>query len=283
MSVERVLTRDGLALVVEHRELEGARARLVIVHGYAEHRGRYAALIDRLLANGIECHIFDLRGHGESEGLAAHVERFDDYLDDLDRVIASVGARGGTAPLLDLAHSLGGLIALSYVRAHPGAFEAMAVSSPFLGPAFPVPRVKAMFANVASAVVPTQSFAVVFDPSWISHDADVVAAYVNDPRVLRTTTARWYTEIKAAQQDLIAHAAEVTIPALFLLAEEDRIADHRIAAELFAHLGTPASQKELHTYPGLYHEVFNERPEAREAVITDLLSWLDHRLASPAG
>jgi alpha-beta hydrolase superfamily lysophospholipase len=283
MSVERVLTRDGLALAVEHRELEGARARLVIVHGYAEHRGRYAALIERLLANGIECHIFDLRGHGESEGLAAHVARFDDYLDDLDRVTASVRARGGTAPLLVLAHSLGGLIALSYVRAHPGAFEAIAVSSPFLGPAFPVPRVKKVLARVASVVAPAKSFETALDPNWISHDPDVVAAYANDPRVLHTTTARWFTEIKAAQQDLIAHAAEVTIPALFLLAADDRIADHRIAAGLFEHLGAPASQKRLRTYPGLYHEVFNERPEAREAVIMELLSWLDQRLASTAG
>ena len=120
MSVERVRSRDGLALVVEHYDVADARARVVLVHGYAEHRGRYAALIRQLGAEGIECHAADLRGHGQSEGPRGHVNRFEDYLDDLERVVDSVRGRGGSAPLLVLAHSLGGLIALCYVRARPG-------------------------------------------------------------------------------------------------------------------------------------------------------------------
>ena len=74
------------------------------------------------------------------------------------------------------------------------------------------------------------------------------------------------------------HANEIITPALFLVAGSDRIADHRIAHELFSRLGTPKSQKELRVYPGLYHEVFNEIPEARAEVINHLLSWIDSRL-----
>jgi alpha-beta hydrolase superfamily lysophospholipase len=277
MAVERIRTHDGLSLVVEHREVAGARARLVIVHGYAEHRGRYTKLADQLEARGIECHLFDLRGHGTSEGPRAHVPRFADYLDDLDRVVSSVRACGGTAPLLLLAHSLGGLIALAYVRQHPGAFDALAVSSPFLGPAFRVPRIRAMLARVLSRVTPRLLLPNGLNPRWVSRDEAVVAAYVADPLIFSTTTPRWFMEITAAQRALIAHSEEIKTPALFLLARSDRIADHKIALDVFARLGT--SDKQLRTYPELYHEVFNELSPAHEVVIGDLLAWIDSGLA----
>lgn len=279
MSVERIPTHDGLSLEIEHREVRDARARLVLVHGYAEHRGRYAELVEQLTGHGIECHLFDLRGHGESEGARGHVERFTDYLDDLGRVTDTVRARGGTTPLLLLGHSLGALIALCYVRAHPAAFDAIAVSSPFLGPAFSVPGARLMLARAASVATPALQLESGLLPEWVSRDPKVVAAYAADPHVFSTTTPRWFVEVAGAQRELLAHADEITTPALFLVAGSDRIADHHLAHDLFDRLGTPASQKQLRTYPDLYHEVFNELPAARAEVTGDLLSWIEERLA----
>lgn len=284
MTIERISTHDGLALEVEHRQSSNARARLVLVHGYAEHRGRYTELVGRLEAHGIECHLFDLRGHGRSDGPRGHVNRFADYLDDLARVVESVERLGGTAPLLLFGHSLGSLIALSFVRAHPSTFEAMAVSSPFLGPAFPVPAARVLLARAASMTTPAMHFESGLLPEWVSRDAEVVAAYAADPHVFSTTTPRWYTEVTAAQRDLLTRAGEITTPALFLVAGSDRIADHRLSVELFERLGTPETQKQQRVYPDLYHEIFNELPPARAAVTHDLFSWLEERLApAPAG
>ena len=253
MTVERMQTHDGLSLVVEHCEVADARARLVLVHGYAEHRGRYRQLVEQLGMRGIECHLFDLRGHGESEGPRGHVNRFADYLDDLRRVVATVHVRGGKTPLLVLGHSLGSLIALCFVRAHPGTFEALAVSSPFLGPAFPVPGARLLLARAASLTTPAANFESGLLPEWVSRDPEIVAAYAADPHVFTTTTPRWFTEVTAAQRELIAHADEITTPALFLVAGSDRIADHRLSLDLFGKLGTPAPQKRLRTYPECYH------------------------------
>ena len=279
MPTERISTHDGLALEVEHRWISNARARLVLVHGYAEHRGRYAELVSRLEAHGIECHLFDLRGHGQSDGPRGHVNRFADYLDDLARVVETVERLGGKAPLLLFGHSLGSLIALCFVRAHPNTFEAFAVSSPFLGPAFPVPAARVMLARAASLTTPAVHFESGLLPEWVSRDAEVVAAYAADPQIFSTTTPRWYTEVTAAQRDLLAHGGEITTPALFLVAGSDRIADHERSVELFEKLGTPTPQKQLRVYPELYHEIFNELAAAREEVIGDLLAWLDATLA----
>lgn len=269
----------AISLVVKHCEVANARARLVLVHGYAEHRGRYRQLVEQLGMRGIECHLFDLRGHGESDGPRGHVNRFEDYLDDLQGVVATLPLRGGKTPLFLFGHSLGALIALCFVRAHPDTFQAMAVSSPFLGPAFPVPAARLMLARAASLIAPAAKFKSGLLPEWVSRDPETVAAYAADPHVFRTTTPRWFTEVTAAQRELIAHAKEITTPALFLVAGSDRIADHRLALDLFAKLGTPAPQKRLLTYPECYHEIFNELPAARAEVTRDLFSWLEERLA----
>ncbi len=262
-------------LAIEHHTLSAPRARLLLVHGYAEHRGRYAALVAELEEHGIECHLFDLRGHGQSDGVRAHVQRFGEYVDDVHRVAAKI-PRG--LPLFLLGHSLGGLIALSYVRAHPETFDAIAVSSPYLGPAFPVPKPQALLASVATFVAPAMAFDSPLDAKWISRDAAVVAAYESDPQVLRVTTPRWYTEVTAAQAELLAHAHEIRTPALLLAGDSDRIADHTLALALFDRLGT--SDKQVRMHRGLYHEIFNELGAAREEVIRDLLAWLEPRLRS---
>jgi acylglycerol lipase len=52
------------------------KASIVLVHGYGEHAGRYRHVIEALVARGYGVHALDHRGHGESEGARAHVERF---------------------------------------------------------------------------------------------------------------------------------------------------------------------------------------------------------------
>ncbi len=59
---------DGIELATEHHLVPECRGRLVIVHGYAEHKGRYGELVGELVAAGYQCHLLDLRGHGRSGG-----------------------------------------------------------------------------------------------------------------------------------------------------------------------------------------------------------------------
>ena len=114
---------DGIAIALEDHDLPEPRARIVIVHGYAEHRGRYAHLVSRLVAHGFECHLFDLRGHGHSGGVPAHVAHFEQYVDDLQRVVDRVRAGADSpAPLIILGHSLGGLISLQFARGNEKAW-----------------------------------------------------------------------------------------------------------------------------------------------------------------
>jgi acylglycerol lipase len=278
-------TSDGLALIGEHHPRPDCRAVVVIVHGYAEHAGRYAGLVAALGEAGYECHLLDLRGHGRSGGIRGYVHQFSDYFDDLDRFLERVRTvrsedRGSPAvPRVLLGHSLGGLISLGYVLRRPDAFDLLAVSSPFLRPAMEVPALKAGAARLSSYLLPTHLTKSDLDSRWLSHDQAVVEAYDRDPLVFKTLSPRWFFATQSAQQDVFERAGAIRLPALFLLGDADRIASPERSREVFARLGS--ADKSLVVYPGFFHEVFNEVERAR--VAGDLLAWLDARTSPAAG
>jgi alpha-beta hydrolase superfamily lysophospholipase len=265
---------DGLSLAVERHPVADRRARVVIVHGYAEHKGRYRELISELVGAGYECHLFDLRGHGGSEGRRGHVARFAEYREDLRLVVRAAGADlPPGVPLVLLGHSLGGLISLDFVIHCPETFAALAVSSPFLAPAFAIPPLKKTLGTLAANVVPALAVPSGLEAAWLSHDPETVRAYTEDPLVFPTTTLGWFTAVEAAQEEVFARAAEIWLPTLFLLGGADPIASPPRARALFDRLGS--ADKRLQVYDGLFHEVFNELE--RGQVVADLLAWLNER------
>ena len=110
-------TRDGVELpLYVWRASAPPRAAIALVHGLAEHAGRYAALAARLNAAGIDVYAIDLRGHGHAPGRRTWVARFDEYLDDAEALVAHASAQCATqgTPLFLMGHSMGGAIAALY-------------------------------------------------------------------------------------------------------------------------------------------------------------------------
>ena len=98
-----------------------APAAVVIVHGYAEHSGRYEALAETLVSEGYAVYALDHRGHGQSGGKRASVRVFREYVDDLARFIDRVRETRPEPPRFLFGHSMGGLIALQGSLAPRGA------------------------------------------------------------------------------------------------------------------------------------------------------------------
>lgn len=268
-------TRDGLALSACRFPSLGPsptpKARVVLVHGYAEHLGRYPHVIDALTGAGYDCHALDLRGHGRSEGVRGHVLRFQDYLDDLDLFLEELPR--DPLPCFLVGHSLGGLLSLRYVLDRPEAFAALAVSSPFLHPAADIPWLQEAVANAASHLAPTLLTKSPVDARGLSRDPAVVEAYIADPLVFKTFNARWFFQVREAQEEVLKRAGEIRLPVLMLIGSADPIAQPGRSRQVFERLGSP--EKRLEVYDGFLHEVFNET--GRERVVRDLVEWLGVR------
>jgi alpha-beta hydrolase superfamily lysophospholipase len=225
-----------------------------ILHGYGEHAGRYAHVMDAWAERGITSVAIDLRGHGRSGGRRGYCERFDEYLDDvieLERL-----TREKNLPAFLFGHSLGGLVALSSALARPSPWRAMVLSAPLVGIAMEVPRVKLIAGKIASRFFPTFSLPNGIRSTDVTHDAALAQEYDEDPLVFHIATARWFTEVHLAQERAFARAASLTMPLYVAMGTADRISKYERARAFFDAAGS--RDKTWNAREGLFHEVLNE-------------------------
>jgi acylglycerol lipase len=249
------------------------RASVIIVHGLHEHSARYAHVGTRLAAAGFAAYAADHRGHGRSDGRRANIERMTLIVEDLSAFVHFALERHPGLPVFMVGHSLGGLIALSYATEARGVLDGLVVSGPAVQ-AMAGSALQRRLAGPLSALVPNLGVVVV-DAEKISRDPEVVQAYRADPLVYHgKVKARTGAEMLATMQSLPSRLPKLSLPLLLLHGTEDQIC--ALAGSVMVHDAVSSPDKTLHRYQGLYHEVFNE-PE-REAILTDLVSWLTEHL-----
>ncbi|KVL34439.1 hydrolase [Burkholderia territorii] len=272
----RLRTADGLELA-SYRWPAGdgtqpARATVALVHGLAEHAGRYAALAARLNAAGIGVLAIDLRGHGQSPGKRAWIERFDDYLNDADALVAEA-ARDDT-PLFLMGHSMGGAIAALHaierapVRGH--TLAGLVLSSPALAPGRDVPRWMLAMSRFISRVWPSFP-AIKIDAALLSRDPAVVAANRADPLVHHgAVPARTGAEILDAMARIERGRGALRVPVLVYHGTEDKLTEPEGSRAFGARVGSP--DRTLTLYEGGFHETMNDLE--RDRVIDALIAWI---------
>ena len=268
------LSPDGLTIFYRQFQALNEKARLIISHGLGEHSGRYVNIFNRLVPAGFSTWALDFRGHGRSPGKRGHIDAFDQFVLDLKSLIEQARQSSpANSKLFLLGHSMGGLIALNYTERFSETIDGVVASSPGLGLTVQVPAVKAFMGKVMSSVWPGLSMGNELDASKISHDPDVVNAYLDDPLVHDRVTARFFTEFMSAMAETNTNVSKINVPILMQVAGDDHLADAQSARSFFERLGV--SDKTLHFYDKLYHEVYNETPAEKEAVIDDLEKWLN--------
>jgi acylglycerol lipase len=271
-----VRTADGVELAL-YRWPSGApmRATVALLHGLAEHAGRYAALADRLAAAGIELVAIDLRGHGRSPGERTWVESFDAYLDDAQALLEAA-SRPGT-PLFLMGHSMGGTIATCFAIERLAAFadrtrplSGLILSSPALAPGKDVPRWMLAASRVVSRLWPRYK-AMKIEPALLSRDPLVVAANRTDALVHHDAVpARTGAEILAAMTRIERGRASLRLPVLVYHGTADKLTEPDGSRRFAAHVGS--ADRTLTLYEGAFHETMNDLD--RDRVIDALIQWI---------
>lgn len=253
----------------------GAPAGVVVVaHGFAEHGGRYAAVAERLVDQGLVVRVADHRGHGLSEGKRTSVVRFDDYVDDVTTVIAQARARWPSLRLVLLGHSMGGLIALDLAVRPDAPIDGLVLSAPAACPR-DLSKLTLIVGNALSRIAPNTGVLRV-PLNRISRDPAVVDTYNNDPLVFRTPIrARLGAEMLVAMDRVDTGLPSLRVPLLVMQGTADGIVDPGCGPHVYDRAGS--IDKTLKMYDGLWHEIFNE-PE-RDHVLSDLTGWLGSRLS----
>jgi alpha-beta hydrolase superfamily lysophospholipase len=176
---------------------------LIICHGLAEHSRRYALFANAMAAAGFQTYAFDHRGHGQTTAPDAPIGRFarrngaELVLQDVKAIRELAAANHPALPILLFGHSMGGLIALNAATNYPEGFDALVVWNANFNPGVAgrgaqlILRIEQALkgSDVPSGLLPKLTFGAWgkaipnrrTDFDWLSHDTDIVDAYIADP------------------------------------------------------------------------------------------------------
>ena len=261
------VTRDGTVQLRRRWPADRPWAAMLLLHGIAEHSGRYEHVGAQLAAAGIEVIAIDHRGFGLSGGRRAYVASFREFVDDVEDQLVQV--RTLALPTVLCGHSMGGLIALSYVLEGRPAPDALALSGPALGAnvAAPLRALLPILARHAPRLrVPTP-----VKPEQLATDPKVAEAYFADPLVVTRTTPALGNAMLTHIDWANAHLSALSVATLVQHGGVDTLVP-TASSEPLALL--PGVRRVV--YPGLGHEIYNE--PSGPAVVGDLIDWVSTTL-----
>lgn len=250
------------------------RAVIVVVHGVAEHSGRYERFAKYFVERGFAVFALDHPGHGRSNGTPGHVGRFSEYIQTVDQLCGRVAEEMRDIPQILLGHSMGGLICTSYLLQNQDAFLGCILSGPAIKTDVEPGAFQMALIRFLARALPKVGV-LQLDSRGVSRDPEEVKRYLEDPLVYNgKLSARLVSELFEEMERVQVEASRISLPMLILHGGEDSMASPQGSHFLAERVAS--KNKTLEIYPGLYHEIFNE-PE-REQVFDDILRWLDELL-----
>lgn len=259
-----------------------AKGLVLILHGGAEHCGRYTAIATELTSLGLVVVSHDHRGHGKSEGSRLYVDTFDEYVQDALMHLKILQQDYARLPIFLLGHSMGATVSLGLLLKHLD--EVPVRGMVFIAPAFmstqkSVPAYKVSMARLASKLYPQMQVAPI-EPGWMSRDPAVLKDYKEDPLVYHGgVKARW----GLAYLDMLAEVKgkwkDVRTPFLTIHGTGDNLWSSK-GSELF-HEEAASEDKNIRLFDGAYHQVHHEPDGVGSECIKSLSSWIQQRVEYP--
>jgi alpha-beta hydrolase superfamily lysophospholipase len=269
MNEERFEGAGGLHIFVRSTQPEGTlRGQVVIIHGFKSHSGLYDWPMEQLTMRGFAVHALDMRGHGNSEGERLYVERFADYVEDVDRVVGIARSRAPGAPIFMLGHSAGGVVAATYALDHPESIDGLVTESfafEVSAPEFALSVLKGIGRLAPHAhVLPLKD-------EQFSRDTQFVQRMKSDPHIPRYAyPAQTVAELLRADERLRREAKDITMPVLILHGTGDKAANPNGSRHFYDLVGS--KDKTLKIYDGFFHDLLHD--VGCERVMADVTEWI---------
>ena len=275
-------------------------ATLLIVHGMAEHSGRYADFAQFLADHGIAVATYDHLGHGQTIKTEADLGFFGEehpvqsLLKDVIVMADSLKARHPDVPHFVMGHSMGSFIVRNVLKHHAHNFAgAILMGSADVNPLtkvlLPINKVLAkiaprqpntILANTMNKILNSQlkDRTVSSQFAWLSENTANIEAYEADPKTGFDFTNNGFMTLFTLMDTGLnkgwATTIAKTFPMLFISGEDDPIGNmgrgirrvvKRLHKQKFSHV-------DIQLYPNMRHEVLHEADH--QTVYQDILAWI---------
>jgi alpha-beta hydrolase superfamily lysophospholipase len=276
-----VRSEDGTLIFCESFRVPRARGALLVVHGIGEHSGRYKEFVSHALALKLDVHLMDLRGHGRSQGVRGHFTSMEQLHQDLNAWISHLVDSKTLLhdrPCFLLGHSLGGLVALTFLAQYKKKplfpeLTGLCLSAPALAlRANPMRSLEKELARHLPHFLQALHVPTGLNPEHLSHDKEEVELYRNDPLVHGWITPAAYLAMEKSMRGLYRVVPRIDTPLLFLLSGKDRVVDTEAAEAFAAKLAVAhPGQVEVRIFHTFFHEPFHEAK--RERAFLEWKKW----------
>ena len=260
------------------------RAVLQICHGVAEHIARYDGFARALNEQGIVVAGHDHLGHGKSlpEGgtpvYFGEGNTWNTVVDDIYVLHQRLKQRYPDVPLCIMGHSMGSFLTRTYLIRYPGLALANAIAA-------------VSGENATSELVTELAFGSynkLFAPNrtkvdWLSADESNVDDYIADPLCGADATVGLFRQmlhgIRFNQRQSHLRQMDREMPVLFAAGDKDPVGSCGKGVRQTYDAFRAAGMRDctLKLYPGLRHEILNEKAYTAD-ITKNIEAWLLSRL-----
>lgn len=114
ISRETYIENKKAKIYLNEKVVNNSKDAILLIHGLAEHSGRYEDFISRLNEQSYSVFAMDLRGHGKSKGKRGDSESLNKVLSDVDKAIDYMKEKYNFEKVGIFGHSVGGLVSSLY-------------------------------------------------------------------------------------------------------------------------------------------------------------------------
>ena len=245
---------------------------VLLIHGFNSHSGYMRWPAEQFEKNGFAAYALDLRGRGKSEGERFYVDKFSDWLGDVDKLADIARSENPRVPIYVLGHSVGGVIASSYVFEHQEEIAGLICES-F---AFDVglPHIVQLALEGSSYLVPHLPLYSLKNEIF-SRDPKVVSQMNSDPLIANEKQpAETASEVLKAAARLKDNMPHLNVPVFIIHGTDDKATRPEGSQYFYDNVGS--DDKTLKLYAGGYHDLLNDID--KETVMADILAWVNERM-----
>lgn len=258
--MEKYIESNNVKIYMRLSLIDSKKA-VVVIHGLAEHSGRYLEFMQDLNNAGYSVFAIDLRGHGLTQSKRGDCESIKKVIDDIDCVVNHIKENYSINNVCIFGHSIGGLVASLYASLS-NKVDSLILSSPAI---YCPKKLKIM------RFIPYKLLPFIYVRKKHSESQEMLEVSLNDKLALhkfsiRTVGIFFNDGIKKLNKDL-----NILCPVLLVYGEEDRLLNEQKNFKHFMQKLKNTKNK-LISYKNAKHRIVHN--QGKEKRIADIIAWL---------